>query len=82
MFEHNLVKQQLKESMQEKNDVMHKFLQVQNDLNSLTTLVNSRLFDTFDIHKNIFDIKYETNIDVEKEDQEQSDHERGSQHRQ
>ena len=78
MFEHNMVKQQLKESIQEKNNVMHKFLQVQNDLNSLTTLVNSRLFDKFDIHKNTFDIKCETYEEVNDEESEHPDHERGS----
>lgn len=54
MFEHQLVLQQLREAIQEKNDVMHHYIQVQQDINSLVKLVNNRLYKEFNIPPNIF----------------------------
>ena len=63
MFEHQLVQQQLREVIEEKNRIMKQFLQVQNDINSLTKLVRSRLYKKFDIPKTVFDVKRSGNFD-------------------
>lgn len=55
MFEHLLVQQQLHDAIHEKNEIMQKFMQIQNDLTSIVKLMGSRLFEKFNISSAFFD---------------------------
>ncbi|CAI2365238.1 unnamed protein product [Moneuplotes crassus] len=51
MFEHKLVVEQLKNTIQEKNKIMGQYLKLQTDINSVSNMMKERLFKRLNINK-------------------------------
>ena len=62
MFEHQLVKKQLQEIIVERNTIKQQYVQIQNDIISLVTMVKSRLFKT--LFDSTVDTKISTKFDT------------------